>query len=75
LVILNRNTVEEADGSLAASLAEFNRFVVFIFMQLGAFEQLTRSFLYFQRFSRILSRSSCSTRQGKQWYIRYGTVK
>jgi hypothetical protein len=50
LLILNRNTVEEVDGSLAASLSALNRVVVFTFTQLGAFEQLTRCFLVLAMF-------------------------
>jgi hypothetical protein len=44
LLILNRNAVAEVGGLLAASLSALNRFAVFTFTHLGAFEQLTRRF-------------------------------
>jgi hypothetical protein len=50
LFILNRHTIEEVDGSLAASLSALNRVAVFTFTQLGAFEQLTRSFFVLATF-------------------------
>jgi hypothetical protein len=49
-LMLNRNTVAEFGGSLAAALPALNRVAVCTFAQLGAFEQLRRRCSFLRRF-------------------------